>query len=103
MSHPLLLLYRLLVDDDDVVVVVVVEADTSVRWREREEGGGGAIAMDYQVLLDLKINFPSLDSWSQVLLPLNLEQLQRCSVCDLAKIFLTSKFSYFIFSPNPHS
>jgi hypothetical protein len=27
-----------------------------------------------------------------------LEHLQRCSLCDLAKIFFTSKFSYLLFS-----
>jgi hypothetical protein len=30
-----------------------------------------------------------------------LEHPQRCSVCDPAKIFVTSKFSYLLFSKQP--
>jgi hypothetical protein len=30
-----------------------------------------------------------------------LEHPQRCSICDPAKIFLTSKFSYLLFSNQP--
>jgi hypothetical protein len=36
----------------------------------------------------------------EVLLFFALEHLQQCSICDLAKIFFTSKFSY-LFSCNP--
>ncbi len=32
----------------------------------------------------------------------SLEHLQRCSVCDLGKLFFTSKFSYFIFCNPTH-
>ncbi len=31
-----------------------------------------------------------------------LQHLQRCSVCDLAKIFFTSKFSYVLFCNPTH-
>ncbi len=49
---------------------------TSSRWlcKENEGGGGGG-------------------RWGFVA----WEHLQRCSVCDLAKIFFTSKFSYVLF------
>jgi hypothetical protein len=32
----------------------------------------------------------------------DLEYLQQCWVCDLAKIFLTSKFSYLLFCNPTH-
>jgi hypothetical protein len=35
------------------------------------------------------------------LIPSRLEHLNQCSVCDPAKIFLTSKSSYFFFYPTP--
>ncbi len=33
--------------------------------------------------------------------PLCLKHLQQCSICDLAKTFLTSKFSYLLFPHRP--
>jgi hypothetical protein len=45
-------------------------------------------------------NFPLSSLFSNVMVHLALELLQRCSVCDPAKIFFTSKFSYLIlFNP----
>jgi hypothetical protein len=38
----------------------------------------------------------------QIELSTELEHLQRCSVCDPAKIFLTSKFSYLPFFNPTH-
>jgi hypothetical protein len=38
----------------------------------------------------------------QIELSTVLEHLQRCSVCDPAKIFLTSKFSYLPFFNHTH-
>jgi len=53
------------------------------------------VSREHQKALVMMICFPSgVDSLSSV-----VEHLQWCSICDLSKIILTSKFSYLIF-PN---
>jgi hypothetical protein len=60
-----------------------------------------AIKDVFSIIQEVDPHFFQLTSFSVILVPFALfcprwsEQLQWCSVCELAKIFLTSKFSYF--------